>query len=169
MLSDSSVRSRCSVSLDPRPSSGVEWSAKQSHRRRDSAGVAPTRPPGSGLPAYERPPRVVGSMSGPYKLRAGTPLRVRARQIAAGQDAEDPAARAALSVGLKPKAFTEASEKVRFRGRNREFLDARCGGLTRTAETCHRGLFADLIQDDMYACRTHRSAAQEPHPGAVGS
>ncbi len=64
-------------------------------------------------------------MSGPYKLRAGAPLRVRARQIAAGQEAEDPAALAALSVGLKPKAFTEASEKVRFRGRNKEFLEAR--------------------------------------------
>jgi hypothetical protein len=58
-------------------------------------------------------------MSGPYKLRAGAPLR------AAGQEAEDPAAVAALSVGLKPKAFTEASEKVRFRGRNKEFLEAR--------------------------------------------
>ena len=64
-------------------------------------------------------------MSGPYKLRAGNPLRVRARQIAASQDAEDPAAKAALGVGLKPKAFTEPSEKVRFRGRNREFLEVR--------------------------------------------
>ncbi len=92
-------------------------------------------------------------MSGPYKLRAGTPLRVRARQIAAGQDAEDPAARAALSVGLKPKAFTEASEKVRFRGRNREFLDARCAGLMRLRRLTYHRFFADLIQRNMYACK----------------
>ena len=60
-----------------------------------------------------------------YGLRARAPQRVRAREAAISKDEQtDPAAGAAIAAGLRPRGLTKA-ELLQFRGRNKEYLEAR--------------------------------------------
>ncbi len=66
-----------------------------------------------------------GNASKAYGLRARAPMRVRAQEAALSKDEQtDPAAGAAIAAGLRPRGLTKA-ELLRFRGRTKEYLEAR--------------------------------------------
>ena len=99
-----------------------------------------------------------GNAAKAYGLRARAPQRLRNLEAAVSRDEQaDPAAEAAVAAGLRPRGLTKA-ELLHFRGRNKEYLEARNRILVQWASDPVRVLDADACAGVCVAVCTAASA-----------
>lgn len=102
-----------------------------------------------------------GNAAKGYGLRARAPQRLRNLEAAISRDElADPAAEAAVAAGLRPRGLTKA-ELLHFRGRNKEYIEARNRVLVQWASNPVRVLDAEACAGVSLHC------PRAPDPPAI--